>query len=86
MTMKINEEGWRQPDRPIVRAQNFRLGFVECRDDAGLTTYHPCLSVNDDYAIMFADFNEADQYIKSITMALAEARVRLSSDFDIPRD
>jgi hypothetical protein len=83
MTMRITETGWQQPDRPIVKARNFRLGFVECRDNAGLKTYHPCLAVNDEYGIMFQDFDEAEEYMKSITMAMAEARIRLQSDLSL---
>jgi hypothetical protein len=81
--MRVTETGWEPSNAPIVPARCFRAGAVECRDKAGMTCYHPCLSINDEYAVMFNDFDEAEEYLKSVTMALAEARIRLNSDLSL---
>jgi hypothetical protein len=80
MTMKVSETGWEPSDVPIVPARCFRAGAVGRRDKAGMPCYHPCISINDEYAVMFNDFDEAEEYLKSVIMAIAEARIRLDRD------
>jgi hypothetical protein len=74
--MNIEQAEWPQPESMVLHpARSFRIGVVKCSEGE----WHPTMAVNDQYAVTFNSFDEAEEYLKSLRFSLAEIRLRYST-------
>jgi len=73
----IKKQPWESEDLKLHPTASFRVGYVPCSYHGCEVDEHPCLSINDEYAVVFSNFDEVKEYLTSLQFAFSEIEATL---------